>query len=228
MVAIRHAVCAAALIVTGCASNGGMPGMQSARSILPGQSQEQPEAAPETFAYAPANDRDVQVTVGRIVFPGERDFIPQDRNWLQVQVRITNVGNRTITISGVKEKLTDGTVVASAQSPDELVKPPSFAKSSLTTIGVGTAGMLAGAFIFPPLAIAASSAAVLAPMFQADRMQKTITDAQKQGLRAEAIAPGTSAAGYVFLPAVRGQAGLIVFYQADGTTKSIEVHRTSS
>jgi len=54
--------------------------------------------------------------------------------------------------SAVKEALTDGNVVASAQSPTELMKQPSFLKSRLATVGVGTAGMLVGAFLFPPAA----------------------------------------------------------------------------
>jgi hypothetical protein len=74
----------------------------------------------------------------------------------------------------VKEALTDGTVVASAQSPTELMRQPSFLKCGLTTVGVGTPGMLVGAFLFPPAALVSGGAIAFAPMFQADRVQRTL------------------------------------------------------
>lgn len=200
--------------------------MASVRAAVPGARSAAPLLPPETFAYAPAKDRDIRVTVGRVVLAGEPDFIPSDPNWLQIHVNIANVGNRTVTISDVKQKLTDGTVVISAKSASELVKPPSLVKSGLATAGVGTAGMVAGAFLFPPAMLAAGAYMAFAPMFQVDRMQKTLAKVQQQGLKAEAVAQGTSTQGYVFAPAVVGQTALIVFYHVDGQTRTLEVPRT--
>jgi hypothetical protein len=226
---MRHsgtiALCTA-LAVSGCASTGGMPSMQSVREMAPGQRPSAAATPPENFAYAPAKDRDIRVSVGRVVLAGDKDFIPSDPNWLQIHITIANIGSRTVKIDDVKQKLADGTVVMSAKSGAELIKPPSFVKSGLTTVGVGTAGMMVGALLFPPAMIASGAYIAFAPMFQADRMQKTLAKVQQQGLKAETVAQGTSTQGYIFSPAISGQTALIVFYQVDGQVRTLEVPRT--
>lgn len=211
-------VLAACVLLAGCASDNfpGVPGVGTAARVTP---------PPELFSYAAASDRSVRITVGQVVSRGEQGFIPSDPNWLQVPVTVSNIGSRTISFSDVKAQLADGTVVNSASTASELLKPPSMVTTTAGIMGLGAASTLIGAFIFPPAALIGGAAIALAPAFMGDRVARTVERLNREGLHPGPIAPGTSVAGVVFLPAVRGQTALIVFYEVGGSSESLRVDR---
>lgn len=201
------------LCLAGCAS-----------APLPQAMRGAPPAPRESFSYQAASDRDIRVTVGEVLIKGDPDFIPADPNWLQVRVTVANVGSRTIRYQETKERLADGRVVAGAQSATELMKAPDYVK----TAGVGTAGIIAGGLLFPPAALIGGAVMAFGPMFQANRSQHLLEKVQQAGLHPGAVAPGTTVSGFEFVPAVSGQTGLIVFYEAGGASQSLSIRRSSA
>lgn len=212
-------VVAASVLLAGCASSG-MPNVS-----IPGMGGRQAQTPTEQFAYLPASNRDLSVTIGGVVGHADPDFIPGDPNWLQIRVTIANVGTRTIRFTEAKEQLADGTVLGSARSPSELLKPPNMVATTAGIMGVGTAGMVIGSFLFPPAALLSGAAIVFGPMFMADRMAKTVERVNREGIQAGPIAPGTSTSGLLFVPAVTGQTTLLVFYEVGGSQESLVVER---
>lgn len=182
-------------------------------------------APTESFAYLPASNRDLSVTVASGVGFADPDFIPSDPNWLQIRLTIANTGNRTITFTEAKEQLADGTVISSARSAGELLKPPSMVGTTAGIVGFGTAGMVIGSLLFPPAALVSGAAIVFGPMFMADRMTRTAERLNREGIRVGPIAPGTSSSGLLFVPAVTGQTALLVFYEVGGSQESLVVQR---
>lgn len=219
---VLSGVVAASVLLAGCASSG-MPSMS-----VPGMGNRQAQAPTERFAYLPASNRDVSVTVGGVVGHADPDFIPGDPNWLQIRVTIANVGGRTIRFTEAKEQLADGTVVGSARTASELLKPPNMVATTAGIMGVGAAGMVIGSFLFPPAALLSGAAIVFGPMFMADRMAKTVERVNREGIQAGPIAPGTSTSGLLFVPAVTGQTALLVFYEVGGLQESVVVQRASN
>lgn len=209
-----------ALLLAGCGSTGG-PNMS-----VPGFGARQARVPTEQFSYQPAANHDLRVTVGEVVGHENPNFIPGDPNWLQIRMTLSNVGSRTLSFTSAKEQLADGTVIDSASSAAELLKPPSMVATTAGIVGVGAAGMVVGALLFPPATLISGAAILFGPMFMADRMQATIDRVSREGLRVGPIAPGTSVSGYLFVPAVHGQTGLIVFYEVGGSQESLIVART--
>lgn len=195
---------------------------------IPGMGNRQAQAPTERFAYEPASNRDVRITVGGVIGHADPDFIPGDPNWLQVRVTISNVGERTIRFTEAKEQLVDGTVLGSARSATELLKPPNMVATTAGIMGVGAAGMVIGSLLFPPAALLSGAAIVLGPMFMADRMAKTVERVNREGIQAGPIAPGTSTSGLLFVPAVTGQTALLVFYEVGGSQESLVVQRAAN
>ncbi|MBX9803402.1 MAG: hypothetical protein K2Y04_11635 [Caulobacteraceae bacterium] len=192
---------------------------------LPGFRSQQARAPTERFVYLPASNGDLSVSVASVVGHADPDFIPSDPNWLQIRLTITNTGNRTIRFTEAKEQLADGTMIGSARSAGELLKPPSMVATTAGIIGVGTAGMVVGSLLFPPAALVSGAAIVLGPMFMADRMTRTVERLNREGIQAGPIAPGTSASGLLFVPAVTGQSALLIFYDVGGSQESLVVQR---
>lgn len=216
---VLSGVLAASVLLAGCASSG-MPNMS-----IPGMGNRQARAPTESFTYLPASNRDLTVTVASVVGFADPDFIPGDPNWLQIRLTIANTGNRTITFTEAKEQLADGTVINSARSAGELLKPPSMVAATAGIVGVGTAGMVVGSLLFPPAALVSGAAIVFGPMFMADRMGRTVERLNREGIQAGPIAPGTSTSGLLFVPAVTGQTALLVFYEVGGSQESLVVQR---
>ena len=216
---ILSGVLAASVLLAGCASSA-MPSMP-----IPGLGSRQAQAPTESFAYLPATNRDLSVTVASVVGFADPDFIPSDPNWLQIRLTIANTGNRTITFTEAKEQLADGTVISSARSAGELLKPPSMVGTTAGIVGVGTAGMVVGSLLFPPAALVSGAAIVFGPMFMTDRMTRTVERLNREGIQAGPIAPGTSTSGLLFVPAVTGQTALLVFYEVGGSQESLVVQR---
>jgi hypothetical protein len=165
--------------------------------------------------------------VDSVVLAGEPGFLPADANWLQMRVSVMNVGARPVKVTAVNGRLPDGSVVPSAQTPTQLQKPPSITGNMATTLGFGTAGILAGAFIFPPAALVGGLYGAARPMLKADRFRKRLSQINDSGLKAQSIAPTTSAAGNVWIPAVREQNALVILYEVDGQAQSLIVPRAS-
>lgn len=215
-------IVAASVLLAGCASSG-MPNMS-----IPGMGSRQSRTPTESFAYLPASNRDISVTVGSVVGYADPDFIPGDPNWLQIRLTIANTGNRTVTFTDAKEQLADGTVIGSARSAGELLKPPSMVATTAGIVGVGTAGMVIGSLLFPPAALVSGAAIVFGPMFMADRMGNTVERLNREGLQAGPVAPGTSTSGLLFVPAVTGQTALLIFYEVGGSQESLVVQRAQN
>lgn len=211
-----------ALLLTSCAS-GGMPDIG-----MPGMGSREAQAPTETFAYAPATDRNVRAEVESVAIHGEPGFIPSDPNWLQVRLRLTNVGSQTVNFTSVKERIADGSVINSAASASELIKPPNLVREGLTTTGLGVGTMVAGAMLFPPAALIGGAVMAFRPLFKIDQVGRTAERLSREGLRVGPIAPGTSTSGYIFVPAVRGQTGLITFYQVGGEDHSLVIPRSTN
>lgn len=219
---VLSGVLAASVLLAGCASSA-MPNMP-----IPGMGSRQARAPTENFAYLPASNHDLSVTVASVVGFADPDFIPSDPNWLQIRLTITNTGDRTIRFTEAKEQLADGTVIRSARSAGELLKPPNMVATTAGIMGVGTAGMVIGSLLFPPAALVSGAAIVLGPMFMADRMTRTVERLNREGIQAGPIAPGTSASGLLFVPAVTGQTALLVFYEVGGSQESLVVERATN
>jgi len=210
---MKYAVPASVLalvMLSGCAS-----------TALPHLTETAPKTAAEHFAYQPASNGQVRVEVDNVVMKGDPDFIPTDPNWIQLRVRITNVGSHTITVSGGGEQLANGTVVRSAQSGNDIVKPPSVGKQLLMS-----SGGLVGALVFPPALLLGVAADVALPIYSAGKLEKVVNRVNTEALRVGPVAPGTSVSGLIFVPAVTGQTGLILFYDEGGRTQSIAIPRS--
>ena len=207
---IRGAVVLGLIALTGCSS---MPTVSS----LTGGAPEQPR---EAFAYRAATDGRVRVDVESVTLKGESGFIPTDRNWLQVNIRITNKSGRMIEVSEVGERLVDGTVIKAAKSAEDLVKPP-LIKDMAVSSGLTVGTMM----FFPPMAVAGAIAGVAYPLYSANKSGRLMERLNQEGLHQGPIAPGTSTTGLIFLPAVKDQAGLILFYEVDGKKQSIVIER---
>jgi hypothetical protein len=192
-----------------CASTGDLP-------APPHLGAAKPTAQVERFAYDEGSDRNVRVSVDQVLVKGDHGFIPGDASWVQLHLVVANVGSSSIWFSGLKEKLGDGTVVAAATTGSEIVKPASMTKTLVTDLGVSTVGMMAGLFI--PFAGPIAGAAVMGKMGMDFDRQMKANNAMTHGLHPDSIAPGTSMAGEVFVPAAATQTGLLVFYYANGLT----------
>jgi len=107
------AVALMASLLSGCAGGAGI-----------GSASKSGAASIERFAYAPATDRSVRVTVERALTYQDDGFLPKDRNWIQVELSVANVGARPVQITDVRARFADGAVLATAQTPTELAKPP--------------------------------------------------------------------------------------------------------
>lgn len=202
-------------MTSACATSGGSPSLQGHTAAERG----------ETFAYAPAADRHVRVVINRVSMKGDDGFLPTDPNWLQIHATISNIGTQTFSISTIKEKLADGTVLASAASILELSKPPSMVGSVARMGGMSAAGTMVGMVLFPPAAIVAGLAAIFAGARSGDRKRDAQQRLQQEALKPGGIAPGTSVSGLVFVPAVSGQTGLIAFYSVGATESSLTIPR---
>lgn len=206
----------ASALLAGCAAGGmGFGGPQAPAEI-----------ALETFTYGAVSNPDVRVSIDEVVIAGQPGFIPSDPNWLQIRMTVSNVGSRTVNLTKVQEQLEGGVVLNAAQGAGELIKPPNLVREGLITTGVGTAGMVAGMFLFPPAALIGGALIAFRPMFEGDRVGRMAERLSRESLRVGPIAPGTSAQGWVFVPAVRGQTGLIVFYEVGGSSESLAIPRT--
>lgn len=210
------AVLAGALLA-GCAGGGmGFGGPKAPTAV-----------ALETFAYDAVSDRDVRISVDQVIMAGQPGFIPSDPNWLQLRFTVSNVGSRTVSLTRVQEQLEGGIVLDAAQGAGELIKPPNLVREGLITTGVGTAGMVAGMFLFPPAALIGGALLAFRPMFEGDRVGRIAGLLSREGLRVGPVAPGTAVQGWVFVPAVSGQTGLIVFYEVGGSSESLAIPRTA-
>jgi hypothetical protein len=206
----------AGVLMTGCASGGmGFGGPRAPQAI-----------ALESFSYEAPSNRDVQIRVDEVLIAGQPGFIPSDPNWLQIRMTVTNVSGRTVNLTRVQEQLEGGVVLPAAQSAAELVRPPNLVREGLITTGVGAAGMAVGALLFPPAALVGGAIIAFRPLFEGDRVGRLAERLSRESLRVGPIAPGTATRGWVFVPAVRGQTGLIVFYEVGGSSESVAVLRT--
>lgn len=205
----------AGALMTGCASSGmGFGGPRAPEAI-----------ALESFSYEAPRNRDLQISVDEVVIAGEPGFIPSDPNWLQIRMTVTNVSGRTVTLTRVQEQLEGGVVLSAAQSAEDLIEPPNLVREGLITTGVGAAGMAVGALLFPPAALVSGALIVFRPMFEGDRVGRLTERLSRESLRLGPLAPGTATQGWVFVPAVRGQTALIVFYEVGGSSESVIVPR---
>jgi hypothetical protein len=218
---MRIAAVAMCVVLAGCAS-GGSAIMGGGRPQTP------PSIAGQTFRYGPGVDRNLKVTVGRVVVAGEPDFIPQEAGWVQVHLTITNVGKAMPTILDVRERRRDGTIIQAARSSAELQKKPNYVSDTASGMGIVTAGMAAGMFINPFLAPVGGAIWLGRTLRGPQRMMDTQRRVEETGLKADIIAPSTSVSGNVFLPAVPDQTALIIFYELDGQTRTLAVPRTGS
>jgi hypothetical protein len=161
--------------------------------------------------------------------PGDPDYLAGDPHWLQVRFVFENRGSRALKITDVREKLADNTVIASASQGSQLMKPPpSMVKTVASGVGIGLAGAAIG-MVFPPAMLLGDAAMVFGPMARGDREVKRAAQINEVSLRPnEPVAPGTSIRGDAWLPAVTGQTGLIVFYEAGGASQSLSVPRDPS
>lgn len=215
------ALLALSLVASGCASTDMMPrlgGAGAAPSAITG----------ETFEFRPVQNADVSISISRATIAGQPDFLPGDPNWVQLHMAVENRGQHPISVTQVQIRLVDGRTLRSASGAQELMKPPSFVASTAANVGIGTAGMLVGAFLFPPAAIVGGLAMVFMPMFSADRLQARLAELDSRSLRAEAVVPGSYVDGLVFVPAVTGIDQVVVVYSRDGAARSVFLERVAT
>lgn len=207
--------------IAGCALLGGCASVG-----LGGGARPPAELALEQFAYADAANGELRATVRRVIMAGDQGFIPSDPNWLQIELALENTSRRTLALTQVQEQLENGAVLASATGASELIKPPNLMREGLITTGIGVGGMAAGMLLFPPAALVGGALIAFRPLFEGDRVGRMAERLNRESLRVGPIAPGSTTQGWVFVPAVRGQTGLIIFYQqSGGNTESLVVSR---
>jgi hypothetical protein len=175
--------------------------------------------------YAPAENRNIRVSVDQVVLAGSKEYLPKDKHWLQLRVMLTNKGSGTLSFSGLRERLPDGTVLDAATSSADVNKPPSMAGMYGKQFGIGTAAMAAGYLVAPPLALIGSVAGGFGTMLGLDKGQKRQRQINETILKATPIAPGTSVAAWAYVPALKEHNGLIVFYSLDGKLESLPIQR---
>lgn len=185
-----------------------------------------PARPSEAISYTPSSDRDVRVSVTSVVMPGKKGYLPKDRNWLQLHVSVSNIGKRPIEFINIRERLSSGTVVASATSSFELAKPPSTGATVGKTLGIGVAAQAAGMFIFPPAAILVNAIGLTG--LGHESWQKRMKRIDAGILNTQTIAPNTGAEGDVYVPALHDHTGLIVFYTRDGRSETLTLSRQAN
>lgn len=207
----------ALLPLAGCASSGG--------GGAPGTAGTSPAARGETFIYRPTANRDLRVTVNRMVVKGDKEFLARNPNWLQLHVTVANIGSRTITFRSIQERLADGTLIASASGSDQLNRAPNMGATVAKTTGIGVVGHMAGMFLFPPAALLGAVASSASMAGSVDKVKNRGERFRQLALQSVGVAPGTSVNGFVFLPAVRGQTAIVAFYSTGASEESLVVPR---
>ena len=180
---------------------------------------------PESFSYFPASDRNLRVTVNSVVLHGQPEFIPKAANWIQINVTVANIGRRTLNVGSIQGKLSSGMLFAGARGFENILREPTASEivgSSYAQAGVGAAASL---FIFPPAGIIVGMAGMAKDLIGMGKRERRQQRYQESLFTVGPIAPGTSIGGNVYLPALRGQDGMIVFYTLAGSDESLEVRR---
>lgn len=206
-------------LLSGCASTG-MPsfgGTGAAPSAIAG----------EHFSFRDARNDDVSVRVRTVVLAGDPTFLPGDPNWIQLELTIENVGSRTLSYEQTQPRLIDGRMLASSAGQD-LMKAPSMLTTAATQVGLGTAGVLIGAMLFPPAALIGGMAGGAWTLFNADRQIGRIEELRERSLHTGAIQPNSYVSGLVFIPAGTGIDGISVSYSAAGSSRSIYLGRSDA
>jgi hypothetical protein len=177
-----------------------------------GGSSNSANSAGESFEFRTARSRDVSVTASRVVIAGYPGFLPTDPNWVQIELRIENVGNRSVTYVGTQARLEDGRVLPGASHSGELAKMPSMLGTAATQVGLGTGATIVGAMLFPPLALVGAMAGGAYTLYNADRQVGRIGEAAERLLPSTSIPPRGYVSGLAFVPAVKGIAGISISY----------------
>lgn len=183
------------------------------------------EAAPAPIAYSPAENRHIRVTVDQVIAANSKEYLPKDKHWLQLRVLIANKGSGTMAFSGLRQRMTDGTVMDAAVASSDVTKPPNMTGSLGKQMGIGTAAAAAGWFIAPPLMLVGSLAGAFKGTLGMDKKANRQRLIDQTILKATPIAPATSISGWAYVPALQNHNGLIVFYSVDGRLESIALQR---
>lgn len=181
---------------------------------------------PERFVYLPASDRNIRVTVNNVVLRGDPDYIPRANNWLQINLTIANVSRRTLTVGSVQGRLASGTLFGSAREYNNILREPTVSQIMTSGVAEGAGTAAAGLFLFPMAGLIAGAGSMVADIFTARRREQRYQRYQESVLTLGPIAPGTNLSGNVYLPALRGQDGIFVFYVLGGSDESLEIRRS--
>jgi hypothetical protein len=172
-------------------------------------------AAQDSVSYETSADKNIRVSVADIVTSNNKSFLPKDKNWLQLRVNVANTSGRPVSLDEVKVKLANGTVISAATAATDLAKAPTVTGTVAKSGGIMAAGQIAGYMVFPPLALVASGVALFSLLGGHESWRSRQKKIEASLLERQTIAPGTSVEGLVFVPALRDQTALIVFYTAD-------------
>lgn len=225
--ALRRVI--SALLLSVMAATSASAGQGPPREEAQAPARSPPEAVPpETFAYLPANDVNLRVTINNVVLRGDPEFIPRADNWIQINMTIANVGRRTLTVNSVQGRLASGALFAAAQAYDNILREPSVNQMMVSNSAAAVGGMAAGYLIFPPAAVLVGAANLVGGMINRGRRERRQRHYSETVLTPGPLAPGTNMSGNVYLPAIRGQTGLLIFYVAAGSDESLEVRRAPS
>jgi hypothetical protein len=194
-----------------------VPGPASAKPKIPHPS------------YQTARDRNIEVEVSEVLMAGDKDYLPKDRNWVQLHLLVRNRRNDVVTLSEIKARQAGGVALASATVSTQLAKPPDLGKTIGKGAGLAAAGQVAGYIIFPPLALVGSAAGLVSViggngswrkrMERIERIDETM-------LKASDIAPDTATEGTIYIPATVTQSALIVMYRVGGRSQSLSLPQT--
>lgn len=170
-----------------------------------------------------AENKEIRFAVTEQLYHKDKTYLPKDKNWIQISATVQNKSNEVVTLVDIKAKQNTGTAVAVAQSGLDLAQPPSMTGEAAKTTALVGVGQFAGAFLFPPLALASSAFALFGGMGKTESWGKRVKKIDDGILRPQAVPPETAVQGLVFSPALTTFSSLVLVYSTNKGTSALSI-----
>lgn len=174
--------------------------------------------------YTGGSDRNVRVSIVKVVYANnKKEFLPNDSNWSQITVNFENIDKSMVSLDSVKVRQNSGMLFDSASAPTQLARAPDTMGQVGRSAGIMAAGQFAGAFIFPPLALASSVFALVGLGNGQKKWSKRLETIQATALSTGVVPPQSMVSGNVYVPAVSDQKELVFLYSINGRVNQLTV-----
>lgn len=174
--------------------------------------------------YAGASDKRVRVSNVKVVYAdNKQEFLPNDPNWAQITLSFENISNSMVSLDSVKVKQNSGVLLSSANNSTQLAKAPDIMAETGKASGIMAAGNVAGAFIFPPLALLSSAFAMFGLGNSTKKWSKRMETIDNSALNTGVIPPQSMNTGNIYLPAVPDQKELVFIYSVNRNVNQLVV-----